>query len=331
LMSRFDRDMTVSIIPVDGDSQAQAAVPFELDTRNGKKREESPEDNVVALSGKLADIRASSGEADLLAALDSGGRASASSENKILYLYDSGVSTAGPLAMQNGLLGRDTNVTLIIESLRAVGNIPYLDGVTVHWWGLGQVVAPQNDVPVWARTKLRELWAAVVEAGGGSVSFHDDAVVATPPVGDLPGVTPVTFDDGEPKPVSVTIPESQISFRPDTADFAEPAAAEKALKAIASALEQPEGNRLWVTGCTANPSGASVPRMQELSQQRAQRVADELAKSGITTAFEVQGFGPACPGRTPESGTTSEIDASQAKNRRVLVTSRELLPVPVQD
>jgi OOP family OmpA-OmpF porin len=331
LMSRFDRDMTVSIIAVDGDSQAQATEPFELDTRNGEKRKQSPEDNVLKLSGVLADERASSGEADQLAALDAGGRASSSADNKTRYVYDSGVSTAGPLAMQNGLLGKNTDVSTIVQSLRAVGNLPFLDGVVVHWWGLAQVVAPQSDIPIWARTKLRDLWTAVIQAGGGSVVFHDDAIVATQPLGDLPTVTAVTFDDAQAKPVSLTIPESQISFRPETADFAEPGAAETALKEIALALVEPEGNALWVTGCTANPAGASPSLMQQLSERRAQRVADELARAGIAANFNVQGLGPACPGRTPESGSSSEIEASQAKNRRVLVTSRGLLPVTVQD
>lgn len=331
LMSRFDRDMTVSIIAVDGDSQTQATEPFELDTRNGEKRKKSPADNVLKLSGILADERASSGEADLLAALDAGGRASSSAENKTLYIYDSGVSTAGPLAMQNGLLGKNTDVSTIVQSLRTVGNLPILDGVVVHWWGLAQVVNPQSDIPVWARTKLRELWTTVIEAGGGSVVFHDDAIAAEPPQGDLPTVTRVTFDDVEARPVSVTIPESQISFRPETADFAQPEAAETALKEIALPLIGPAGNALWVTGCTANPAGASASLMQQLSERRAQRVADELARAGITATLKVQGLGPACPGRTPESGTSSELETSQAKNRRVLITSRELLPVTVQD
>lgn len=331
LISRFDRDMTVSIIAVDGDSQPQASEAFELDTRNGQKRKESPEDNLLTLSGILADERASSGEADLLAALDAGGRASSSAANRTLYVYDSGVSTAGPLAMQNGLLGKSSDVSAVVQSLRAVGNLPSLSDVVVHWWGLGQVVAPQSDIPVWARTKLRDLWTAVIEAGGGSVVFHDDAIVAAAPQGELPRVTPVTFDDAETTPVSVSIPESQISFLPNSADFAEPTAAETALKKVASALEGPKGSALWVTGCTANPAGASTPIMQELSERRAQRVADELAKAGIAATFNVQGLGPACPGRTPESGSSSQIEASQAKNRRVLVTSRKLSPVTVQD
>ncbi|MGO4230180.1 OmpA family protein [Arthrobacter sp. YAF34] len=330
LIDRFDRDMTVSIIPADGDPQAQATERLELDTRNGDKRQQSPENNIVRLSNTLGDVRASSSESDLLGALDAGGRASATAADKTLYVYDSGVSTAGPLAMQNGLLGTGTDVSTIVKSLRTAGNIPSLNGVVVQWWALGQVAAPQSDLPVWARTKLKELWTAVVEAGGGKVTFHDDAVLASPPTGNLPKVTPVKFDNVQAKPVSLTIPESQISFRPESADFADAESAKKSLQQIASILKDSSGETLWVTGCTANPSGGSASRMQDLSKRRAHTVADALAKAGISTTLKVQGFGPACPGRSPETGTGAGLEASQAKNRLVLITSKELAPVPVQ-
>lgn len=331
LLGRFDRDMTVSIIPADGDAKAQATEPLKLDTRNSTKREKSPENNLLQLSATLSGLQASSGESDILGALDTGGWASSTAENKTLYVYDSGVATAGPLAMQNGLLGTGTDVSLIVNALRATGDIPQMKGVVVQWWGLGQVVAPQSDLPIWAKAKLKDLWTAVIEAGGGTVVFHGDPVVATPPAGALPPVTPVVFDNVDVRPVSVTIPESQISFRPDTAEFADPKSAEKTLQEIAAALDTSSVPALWVSGCTANPAGASAARMEELSRQRAQSVADVFTKMGMSTQLHVQGLGPACPGRVPETGSDSTLDDSQAKNRRVLITSRALSPVKIQD
>lgn len=331
LLERFDRDMTVSIIPADGDPKAQAAERLELDTRNSTKREKSPENNLVQLSTALSELQASSAEADVLGALDAGGRASATAENKTLYVYDSGVSTAGPLAMQNGILGTGTEISRIVDALRTSGDIPHMEGVVVQWWGLGQVVSPQTELPIWAKTKLKELWTAIIEAGGGSVVFHDDAVVATLPAGTLPDVTPVIFNSVDVNPVSVTIPESQVSFRPETAEFADPQSAEKTLKEIALTLESSSVPTLWVTGCTANPAGASASRMEELSQQRAQTVANVFMGMGMSAALNVQGLGPACPGRVPEVANDSGLADSQAKNRRVLLTSRELSPIKVQD
>lgn len=331
LLNRFDRDMTVSIIPADGDPNAQAAERLELDTRNSTKREKSPENNLLQLSTKLDELQASSAEADVLGALDTGGRASATADDRTLFVYDSGVATAGPLAMQNGLLGTGTDVSVIVDALRASGDLPHMEGVVVQWWGLGQVVSPQTELPIWAKKKLKELWTAIIEAGGGSAVFHDDAVVATLPAGTLPEVTPVIFNSVDVSPVSVTIPESQISFRPETADFADLQSAEKTLKNIVRTLESSSTSALWVTGCTANPAGASASRMEELSQQRAQTVADGLVKMGLNTALNVQGLGPACPGRVPEVANDSNLVDSQAKNRRVLLTSRELTPIKVQD
>ena len=330
VMDRFDRDMTVSVIPADGDPRTAQTEIYELDTDNPTQRAESPEKRLEDLSENLADLQASSGESDVLSALDLGGRPTADSERKVLYVYDSGVSTAGPLAMQNGLLGPQTDVAEIVGQLQDAGNVPHLNGVEVHWWGMGQVLDPQATVPVWARTKLQELWTAVVEAGGGSVVFHDDTVQATAPSGDLPEVTPVTFSDVVAKPVSVTLPESQVSFQPDSADFADPAAAEQTLTGLVSFLESSSATSLWVTGCTANPEGVSAEQMQRLSEQRARTISESLKSAGLSTELHVQGLGPDCPGRTPEVAGSAGLEAAQAKNRRVLITSTELSPAALQ-
>lgn len=323
LQDRFERDMTVTFVPADGDPRAALTEFYELDVDNPTQQDKSPEKRVQELAEHLAGLQAPAGESDVLGALDSGGRATADADDKSLYVFDSGVSTAGPLALQNGLLGPQTEVSEIVQQLEASGSIPYLSGVEVQWWGLGQVVAPQDTLPVWARTKLQELWTAVIEAGGGSVVFHNDAVQATTPTGELPEVSPVEFSDVVAEPVSVTIPESQISFQPDTADFADPDAAERTLTELVSTLEQSKASALWVTGCTASPEGVSTDLMQRLSEQRAGAIARSLESAGLSTALHVQGLGPSCPGRTPEITDGEGLEAAQAKNRRVLITSTE--------
>lgn len=331
LLKRFDRDMTVSFVPADGDPQAVRMETYELDTDNPTQQAESGKKRLEELSEHLADLQAPAGESDVLGALDAGGRATADSDNKALYVFDSGVSTAGPLALQNGLLGPQTDVSQIVEQLEATGSIPHLSGVEVHWWGLGQVVEPQGAPPVWARTKLQELWTAVVEAGEGSVVFHDDAVQAVAPTGELPEVTPVEFSDVVAEPVSVTLPESQISFQPNTAEFADPDSAEQTLTDLVSTLEKSSAPALWVTGCTASPEGVSAEAMQQLSEQRARTISRSLEAAGLSTTLHAQGLGPACPGRTPETGDGEGLETAQAKNRRVLITSTAPSPAVVQD
>ena len=331
LEGRFDRDMTVSVVPADGDPRTAQTETYELDTDNPTQQKESPEKRLEELGENLAGLQATAGESDVLSALDLGGRPTADAENKTLYVFDSGVSTAGPLAMQNGLLGPETDVAEIVEQLQATGNIPHLTGVEVHWWGLGQVMDPQGTPPVWAKTKLEELWTAVVEAGEGTVVFHDDAVQATAPTGELPEVTPVTFSDVVAKPVAVTIPESQVSFQPDTAEYAAPDTAAQTLTELVSTLETSSAEALWVTGCTANPEGVTAEWMQQLSEERARTIARSLEGAGLSTTVHVQGLGPACPGRTPEAEGGEGLEAAQAKNRRVLITSTKPAPVAVQD
>lgn len=331
LEKRFDRDMTVTFVPADGNPRAVHTEVYELDTDNPTQQKESPEKRVQELAEHLTGLQAPAGESDVLGALDTGGRATADADDKTLYVFDSGVSTAGPLALQNGLLGPQTEVSEIVQQLEAAGGIPHLSGVEVQWWGLGQTVEPQDTLPVWARTKLQELWTAVIEAGGGSVVFHNDAVQATNPTGELPEVSPVEFSDVVAEPVSVTIPESQISFQPDTADFADPDAAERTLTELVSTLEQSKAPALWVTGCTASPEGVSTDLMQRLSEQRAGAIARSLEGAGLSTTLHVQGLGPACPGRTPETADGEGLEAAQAKNRRVLITSTEPSPASVQE
>lgn len=327
LKGRFDRDMNVSVIPPDGNPGVAHKDDYKLDIANGVLREESPERRVEELSADLAaDARASTGESDLLAALDLGGRQAAGSENKVLYVFDSGVSTAGALAMQNGLLGTGTEVSTIVEQLQAAGNMPHLEGVEVRWWGLGQVASPQGAPPVWAKTKLQELWTAVIEAAGGSVVFHHDAVKAVPPTGKLPEVTPVDFENVAAKPVSVSIPESQVSFHANSAVFADAVAAETVLGDVASSLDTSAVAELWITGCTARPDGASAEKMIELSEQRASTVVEALKETGLTTRFHARGLGPDCPGQVAETGDEVQAEAARAKNRRVLITSKELHP-----
>lgn len=331
LEARFERDMTVTFVPADGDPRAALTEFYELDIDNPTQQEKSPGKRVKELAEHLTGLQAPAGESDVLGALDTGGRSTADADDKTLYVFDSGVSTAGPLALQNGLLGPQTEVSKIVEQLEAAGSIPHLSGVEVQWWGLGQVVEPQDTLPVWTRTKLQELWTAVIEAGGGSVVFHNDAVQATAPTGDLPEVSPVEFSDVVAEPVSVTIPESQISFQPDTADFADPDAAERTLTELVSTLEQSKAPALWVTGCTASPEGVSTESMQRLSQLRAGAIARSMESAGLSTTLHVQGLGPACPGRTPETADGGELDAAQAKNRRVLITSTAPSPASVQE
>lgn len=332
LLGRFDRNMTVSVIPADGNPQTEYTDLYELDTDNGTQREASPEKRLEELSEALAGLQASTGQSDVLGALDTGGRAAAGSDNKTLYVFDSGVSTAGPLAMQNGLLGPQTDVSKIVEHLQATGNIPHLAGVEVQWWGVGQVVSPQGNPPVWARTKLQELWTSVIEAGEGSVTFHNDAIQASIPAGEMLEVTPVDFDDiaAEPEPVSIVIPEQSVSFNPNEETFADEDLAKETLNRIVETLKDSPSSDLWVTGCTANPDGASMEAMIDLSERRAQSVADALKTAGLSVNLIAKGLGPACPGRVPETGDGSEVETAQAMNRQVLINSKELFPVSAQ-
>jgi outer membrane protein OmpA-like peptidoglycan-associated protein len=325
LRSAAQDDLDVSVLTADGDPRAAATLSLKVDRNNPKTASESADQNTSSLAGAILAAKAATPESNMIAALDIAGRSSSE-----IFVQDSGLATTGPLMFQNGLLGPRTKVDDIVDQLKTAGNLPSLKGAKVRWWGLGQVNSPQSTPPVWAKDKLKALYTAIITAAGGTVDFVDDPIPAAPTPAGLPAVTPVAFSDATAEPTALTLPESALGFLGDSADFADPAAAAATLDSVAKQLGHAPHGTVYVTGCTAFPPGSNAQALAALSQLRAAAVVRELTSRGAT-GLMARGFGADCPGRVPDRSPSGEaLSAAQQLNRKVLITTADIRPVPAR-
>ncbi|MCY0905759.1 hypothetical protein [Arthrobacter sp. H14-L1] len=327
LHDKLSSSLTVTVIPADGAPTAARSADLAVIDKNPKTRSDSTESNVSSAVGLIAASRATVNESNTLAALDTAGRSS-----KSVFIIDSGVSTSGPVMLQTGLLSTKTDVNSLVKQLQASGNQPRFQGTHFTWWGLGQVAAPQPALPIWAHTKLQQLWEAIITAGGGTVEFNNEIFppgdAASPP---LPPVTPVNFTDTPVAPVALTLPQTQLRFNPNLASFADKDKARTVLAAIAPDLNRNDHPDIWLTGCTALDPMSTSESMKTLSQRRAEAVATVLRGLGVTSTLHTDGYGPNCPGRISDLDTHGQLVAGKAAlNRKVLITSTRQMENPAQ-
>ncbi|HZK04683.1 MAG TPA: OmpA family protein [Actinomycetaceae bacterium] len=315
---------TVTVIVADGNPQTVASHDLDYDAANDVEAQKVRTQNVNALSAALTAAVADDPEADVLAALSRGADAvrDAAGAQRILMI-DSGLSTAGAFSMTNGLLGSDP--ALVADYLAAAQALPDLTGITVTFYGLGETAGAQQPLDTAARNRLTALWAAVVDAAGGTLE-----VLSAPPVGadseqaGLPFVSPVPVDAVAPPEghLTISLQEEQVRFLPDTAQFADPTGADVVLAALAGAVVEQELTSVSVTGTTAstgNPDGERA-----LALARATAVRDRLVSLGVPAAWfvSVEGLGADFPGYVDNwPGGVWDDDAAR-QNRQVTVTAR---------
>lgn len=327
LKERLSKSVEVSVIPVDGDPKASAALKLDVDESNPTNVETSIRRNTPRLAAAVLAAKSRVPEANQLAALGLAGRALAGVSGATVVIADSGIPTAGAMLAQNGLIGPATDVSRIVGQLKESGSVPPLAGVSIHWFGIGQTAGPQATPPGWAQSKLRDLWSQIISAGGGNVTFHDDPFPPGSGVPDLPPVTPVLFDESVAEPVALVVPAERVAFKENDSVFAHKDAAKAALDAVADQLAGRPHGTLYVTGCTALPPGADPQRMADVATDRAAAVGRELGARGVGN-IQTRGYGPHCPGRIPDIGPDgAQLPDAQAQNRKVLITSVDIQPV----
>lgn len=165
-----------------------------------------------------------------------------------------------------------------------------------------------------------------VYSDGGAVQFKGTITLFTkfPPaiehekiIQSLNRIAVVTPENNvvvEKTPAGLRLSVRDIKFAPDSADVSDD---EKSrLDEIAEVLKLAPNSQFLVEGHTASvgrPEGE-----QKLSEQRAHRIAEELAKRGVSTeAFICRGWG----GNKPVA--SNDTDAGRAQNRRVEITILE--------
>ena len=251
-----------------------------------------------------------------------GARGGAHGDRTVLVI-DSGVSTAGALAFQStGLLAPNADVDAAVEHLRSAGALPDLTGVSIRWFGLGAVQDPQPVLDTAAISRLKDVWTKVITAAHGQVVFADYPMteIARDDAPAVPAVTPVpldAFELGQVPTVERSLPDTEVGFSPDTAEFRDPDAARTRIAAVAAQILQLGVTQVRTIGCTS--SWGTPEHRQELSEARAAAVAELLKENGVNVTSSI-GLGYECPNQivdTEPDGTP--IEELMVVNRRVIV------------
>lgn len=324
----------LSVIRVDGDPEIVLEGSCEIDDRykgaDSQKLAQDAASRTAALLAQLETVQAATPEVDTLAALRLGVRSFASVPEeweKMIVVADSGLSTTGPCDFTNNLLNGDPDA--IAQSLQDMEAIPDLSGVQVVWQQMGDVEAPQQDLSPRQTNRLKEIWSAIIEAGGGTLTIYD-----TPPAGgslsqELPAVSTVplaqeapiayepsaledaTFSFDQP----VFLRENQVRFVGDSDAFADEDAAIEVISPVAEYMLAHPELHLLLAGTTA---GDGTTRYSlELSLSRAAAVRQVLVRLGVE-AERIRTIGLGCndPWHLHGVGTQGAL---AAQNRKVVL------------
>ncbi len=326
----------VSAVSIDGDPSVIAAQSYDIPDQYKKadpvKLKADAKNKSQLLLMALQSVQADDAEADLLQALSLAVRSFASAPEdarRVILVIDSGVSTCGLLNFQNNLINGDP--LAIASALQEKEAIPDLKGTTVIFQQLGDCAAPQSSLSPSQQAKLRSIWKAVVEAGGGSFLAEDD--LPNPPLEDavLPEVSPVYFPPESPVTLAegslagmeeglpILLDEKTISFLGDSDAYRDPEEAMESLKPVAEYMRVNPAFRLLLIGTTAGDEDSAYAR--SLSLARSEAVKGSLVSLGID-AGRIQTLGLGCrdPWHIDGAGTSGEL---AAQNRKVVMLSLE--------
>ena len=279
-----------------------------------------------------SEITANANEVDTLTALIKAGNwlRDKNNENKYILYIGSGIATQNELFTftNPGLIS--TEPKQIIDQLNTRYSLPYLDGVTVWFAGLGCTVRPQEPVGT-NMNSIRKLYETlVIHSGGnfkqiyaelGGKSAQSDFSVT--PV-SFPSELPLVFMPSEPiraeaftKPQMIT--EEQVRFIGDSADYVDEAAALTVLSPIADYMIATPSFNLLLIGTTAGDENSQVS--QRLSEDRANTVKNTLVSLGVPSdRIFTLGLGSVDPWHIYGLGTTS---SEAAQNRKVVLISAD--------
>jgi outer membrane protein OmpA-like peptidoglycan-associated protein len=294
------------------------------------------EENAAWVSGLLSlmdtEVKALVPESDPLSALRLATRAleSAPVGPRHIVVVDSGLATCAPaMFTQEGMLfAYPQDVADYLEAIDAL--VSFAPDVSIDWFGIGDVAAPQEALTNHQRENLKSIWEAIITRGGGRVVFHDDAPETTV-VNGLPAVSVVEIET-EPLPELIEadepifLSEDVLHFVPNYADFIDPQQARRVLEPYANYLAEHPDLYLHVVGTTAEggwptDDPASVKASYDLSWSRAGVVAQLLIELGAPEAQvipEGQGFFDQWHEQETDANGNYLPDAA-ARNRKVVL------------
>lgn len=216
---------------------------------------------------------------------------------KEIIICDTGLSTVGNFnfldSESNALLNCEDKIdenadyqlklTGLIDRLKDSAELPDLKGISVTWYGLGEVADPQPVLSSLQTYNLQYMWGTLLKEAGAlesNVSSCDDQFqyfvpVVTETIASYDcAVTPVIFWD---KGGEIEIPAKKLGFLPDSGELKSEEDAVKVIEPYAANLKNYPDMELLLVGTTADVNGGSV----ELSKIRADKVKALLVELGI--------------------------------------------------
>lgn len=271
----------------------------------------------------LLAVRAQSPEVDLTEAIALGAQAFGAERVHSLYVYSSGLQTAGLLSLLDGRLYAEP-VDLVAYVEQNAG-VPDLTGVQVRM-PVGVVTAPQPALTEGARLALRDIWGAFFAASGATdVDLTAADLTARPSEDELPFVSPVPVERPEPAVASGCRQElgsASIGFAAGSAELSDPSAADALVGRLVEDLAGCAGD--WVVEASASAEGGDAENLA-LSEARAERIAEVLASHlGAQEALGIRvvGWGEAWPCRVTDLDADGHLILDAAIANRVVVIGR---------
>ena len=169
-VSKATADGFVSVICADGKPYVASAdiyaVPEQYRQADPKKLEADARQKAAKILSSLVYVKAQNPELDTLAALSQAVRSLSSApadSEKMIYVFDTGLSTTGVLDFRENLMSADPDA--IADLLAERNAIPDFSGITVKWQQLGDVAPPQQSLSHAQIGSLGKIWNAIIEKG----------------------------------------------------------------------------------------------------------------------------------------------------------------------
>lgn len=323
----------VSVVVVDGEPYLFADYKFTAPDKNidNSKRKQIAKENTEQIIFESKKAIAKTPEFDTLKALIMAANSlnSKGVTNSYMLMYDSGFSTTGLLNFSKENL---INVAPedIVSRLQELHAIPNLSGINVLWTGCGEVSGPQTKLTENYKHKLKAIWTAIIEAGGGCLTMYDNPLSSDSLASSLPhcSVIPIIQDSLDLKGADLSNPikfdeSSSVKFIPDTATFIDTNAALKELEPIAEYLKTNPDITILVVGTTA--TSGSEEYKKDLSCKRSNACKNALIDLGVSAA-NIQTIGI---GSTPCSLHSNDLNADGTLNEKIAPLNRAVYIVSV--
>lgn len=268
---------SASLVITDGNPQVIGPVRFDEEKANSVQQEKTDKKKSAEVAEMVKSAAASTPETDLISALSLAARlaASGTAEDKQIVIRHSGVNTADSLPMQElDLVSSD--ITDLIDQLDAEALIPDLQGLKIHFFGLGDVAGSQQALSKKQVKWLQSFWQSFFERSGAEVTFHAD-IVSGNALTNGHSVTPVTPAEGAN---FVKFSSKKVEFKPDSDDFLDEETARSAIAEVAAQMKEGSAHYI-IAGSTAKVDNPTQDGPARLSLLRAQAVRQVLVDAGV--------------------------------------------------